>query len=374
MSQCNKWSARCWNSLVKADREYHEQNGKYMNRSQLQTFVKGITPLHAAGNQHVYIKYYTSRDAMFQSIKAKHENSSKVKLPYKEKNFYVTGWNPYCMRIDYKESKIYLAKARNSNGEIQTPVCYNAKSIPRNIVEIELVWRNKLYLAIKYKSPKTEDEVTDKNVAAIDFGEIHSITSIDNNGNAIIITGRKLRSIRRLHDKELGKLYEKLSHCKYRSNQYIKYMDAISKLSLKTDRQVLDCVHKITKLYEDYCVKNGISKVYYGDLDSCTRNTKERIGKVVGQKLNNWNYGELTLQLENKLSRHGIELVKVSEAYSSQTCPHCGERHKPTNRNYKCECGYEMHRDIVGAMNILNFNEKDIHIEKYKEMKYLRIE
>ena len=135
----------------------------------------------------------------------------------------------------------------------------------------------------------------------------------------------------------------------------------------------MDCVHKISKLYLDYCIENGISKVYYGDLDSCTRNTKERVNKLVGQKLNDWCYGLLMLQLENKLSRYGIELVKVSEAYSSQTCPHCGHRHKPTGRNYECQCGYKQHRDVVGAMNILNFNEKDIQLEKYNNLKYLRI-
>ena len=94
---------------------------------------------------------------------------------------------------------------------------------------------------------------------------------------------------------------------------------------------------------------------------------------MTGQKLRDWCYGLLTLQLENKLSRYGIELVKISEAYSSQTCPRCGRRHKPVGRNYECQCGYKQHRDLVGAMNILNFNEKDVHIEEYVTKKYLRI-
>ena len=98
------------------------------------------------------------------------------------------------------------------------------------------------------------------------------------------------------------------------------------------------------------------------------------MSKTVNHKLNEWNYGLLTLQLENKLSRYGIKMVKISEAYSSQTCPHCGYRHKPVNRNYECQCGYKQHRDIVGAINILNFNEKDIHIERYKKLSYLRID
>ena len=123
----------------------------------------------------------------------------------------------------------------------------------------------------------------------------------------------------------------------------------------------------------DYCIENGISKVYYGDLDSCTRGHSDDNSKYINQKLRDWCYGQLTKQLENKLSRYGIELVKVSEAYSSQTCPHCGNRHKPTGRNYECQCGYKQHRDVVGAMNILNFNEKDIKLEKYSSLKYLRI-
>ena len=217
-------------------------------------------------------------------------------------------------------------------------------------------------------------DIKTNNVAAIDLGEIHSISSIDNNGNAIIITGRKIRSLKRFQNKERWKLSSKRTHTTKGSKQYKKYTYAIYKLSQKTVFVILDCVHKISKLYLDYCIENGISKVYYGDLDSCTRNTKGRVNKLVGQKLNDWCYGLLTLQLENKLSRYGIELVKVSEAYSSQTCPHCGHRHKPTNRNYECQCGYTQHRDLVGAMNILNFNEKDIHIERYNNLKYLRID
>ena len=371
--QCRKWAGDCWNALVKADKDYYEENKKFMNRSQLQSFVKGLTPLHAAGNQHVYLEYFTSRDAMFRSRKAGHKNSNKVELPYKKKKYFVVGWNVFCYVIDYKNHKLKLAKKVDENGRPQKPVICSFKTMPKHVVEIELIYRDGLCLAIKYKEPKTNTDIKTNNVSAIDLGEIHSITSIDNNGNAIIITGRKIRSIKRLQNKEQAKLRSKRDKLTKGSRQYRKYSRAIYKLSVKTDKQILDCIHKISKLYLDYCIENGISKVYYGDLDSCTRNTKERANKLVGQKLNDWCYGLLMLQLENKLSRYGIELVKVSEAYSSQTCPHCGHRHKPTGRNYECQCGYKQHRDVVGAMNILNFNEKDVQLEKYNNLKYLRI-
>lgn len=371
--QCNKWAAQCWNEIVKADNECYKTTGKFMSRSEIQYFVKDRTPLHAVGNQHVFHKYYTSRDAMFKSMKTKHENSDKVRLPYKNKKYFVVGWTVFCYKIDYNNCKLYLAKKSIRNGVPRKPVCCSFKTMPKHVVEIELIYRDGLCLAIKYKEPKVNKNIDSNNVAAIDLGEIHSITSIDNNGNGLIITGRKIRSIKRLQNKEQAKLRSKRDKLTKGSRQYKKYSRAIYKLSVKTDKQILDCVHKISKLFLDYCIENNISKVHYGDLDSCTRNTKERVGKVVGQKLNDWCYGLLTLQLENKLSRYGIEFVKVSEAYSSQTCPHCGHRHKPSGRNYECQCGYKQHRDLVGAMNILNFNEKDIHIEKYQNLKYLRI-
>ena len=371
--QCSKWSADCWNEIVKVDKETYKETGKFMTRSQIQSFVKNITPLHAVGNQHVFLKYFSARDAMFRSKSAGHENSNKVELPYKEKKQFVVGWNVFCYVIDYKNHKLKLAKKVDENGRPQKPIICSFKTMPKHVVEIELIYRDGLCLAVKYKEPKTNTDIKTNNVAAIDLGEIHSITSIDNNGNAIIITGRKIRSIKRLQNKEQAKLRSKRDKLTKGSRQYRKYSRAIYKLSVKTDKQILDCVHKISKLYLDYCIENGISKVYYGDLDSCTRGHSDDMSKYTNQKLRDWCYGLLTLQLENKLSRYGIELVKVSEAYSSQTCPHCGHRHKPTSRNYECQCGYKQHRDVVGAMNILNFNEKDIQLEKYNNLKYLRI-
>lgn len=373
LMRCSKWAGDCWNEIVKADKEFTKNNGRVMNKKELQSFVKNITPLHAVGNQHVYLKYFTARDAMFNSMKAGHKNSKKVKLPYKKKKYFVVGWNVFCYSIDYKKHELRLAKKVDENGKYQKPIICSFKTMPKHVVEIELIYRDGLCLAIKYKEPKTNTNIKTNNVAAIDLGEIHSITSIDNNGNAIIITGRKIRSIKRLQNKEQAKLRSKRDKLTKGSRQYRKYSRAIYKLSVKTDKQILDCVHKISKLYLDYCIENGISKVYYGDLDSCTRGHSDDMSKYTNQKLRDWCYGLLMLQLENKLSRYGIELIKVSEAYSSQTCPHCNHRHKPTGRNYECQCGYKQHRDVVGAMNILNFNEKDIQLEKYSNLKYLRI-
>jgi putative transposase len=85
-----------------------------------------------------------------------------------------------------------------------------------------------------------------------------------------------------------------------------------------------------------------------------------------------WRFGLIMLKLEYKLFQYDIKLIKINEAYSSQTCPNCGKCKKPTSRNYECKCGYKQHRDIVGAINILNFNT-DCKLQRYAKKEYLQI-
>ncbi len=377
--QCNKYSAIIWNACVEADWEYRDIFNKSLTQSQLQFMMKKSVPHILANSINiVIIKYITARDAMFKSIKVKHENSNKVRLPYKEKKFFNTGWTYQNIKI-YKD-KGYLTLAKpvlpddQGVNRKQKPIKCHLKNIPDNIVEIELIYRNGLKLAIKTKQENDNVLIQSNNESAIDLGEIHSITAIDNNENAIIITGRKIRDIKRLRNKELGKLRSRQSKCVKYSNQYNKYSKAMRNLKYNTDNKILDAVHKTTKLYLDYCLQNNISTVYYGDLDSCTRNTEKegRGSKKTRQKLSQWSYGLIMLQLQNKLSRHDIKLIKVKEYWTSKKCPCCGKLNSPKGRNYQCDCGYVMHRDINGSINILNDNSQH-KITKYSNLKYLRI-
>jgi len=377
--QCNKYSAIIWNNCVKADQEYYKENKKYLTQSQLQFMMKKSVPIILANSINiVIIKYITARNAMWNSIKIKHENSKKVKLPYKEKKYFNTGYTYQNIKVNKEKGYLTLAKPvlpdEQGINRKQKPMKCHLKEIPDNIVEIELVYRNGLYLLIKTKQQNDNILIQSENEASIDLGEIHSITSIDNNENAIIITGRKLREIKQLRNKHLGKLKSRQSKCVKGSKQYKKYSRAIKNLILKSNNKILNITHKITKLYLDYCIKNNIGKVYYGDLDSCTRNTKKekRGGKKVHQKLSQWNYGQIMRELTNKLSRYDIKLIKVKEYYTSKKCPVCKTLNTPKGRNYICECGYSIHRDVNGAINILNDNS-EFNIIEYKELKYLQI-
>lgn len=374
--KCNGRSAEVWNLCVQLDREYQKKHGKPINKTELQKQTKNCVALHAKGIQHVAHRYLLARDSMWASIKAKHENSHKVKLPYRRKKYFTTGWDSQSIKVDYDKGIIKLSKPKteiNGNMRVLKPIKCYSKLIPQGIVEIELVWKGKLYLAIKYKEQIKYPQIKSNNSAAIDLGEIHSITSIDNNGHAIIITGRQMRSFKRFRNKQQAELRGRMSKCTKYSNQWWKYNKAMEKLRHKTNYKLNDALHKTTRHYVNYCLSNDISKVYYGDLDSLTRDTKKRMGNKVGQKIGEWEYGELMKILGYKLSRHGVELLKVKEYYTSQKCPNCKSLNKPSGRNYQCSCGYTQHRDIVGAINILNDNDGQ-NVTKYSNLKYLQID
>lgn len=368
LKELNKVSANVWNYCVKIDKEYKESIGKSMGLSLLESSTKQKFPIHAKGIHHIVFKYYYARAAMWNSRKAKHSNSYKVELPHKEKKYLPTGWDNQAIFPNYKKR---IIKLTTTKGRKQV-ICH-VKSMPKNIVEIELVYKDKYYLSIKYKEENNINLIQSDNVASIDLGEIHAIVGIDNNKNAIIITNRKVRSLIRLKDKRQGELKSLQSRCVKYSKKYKKYAKAIWKIKFEFDRKINDAIHKQTKSYIDYCLRNNINKVFYGDLDTTTRGSKGKLNNNINHKLNMWRFGQIMLQLENKLSRYGIKLLKVKEYYTSQKCPCCGEIKKQSNRNYMCDkCGYTQHRDIVGSMNILNDNT-EYHVEKYDSKVYLQI-
>jgi putative transposase len=366
----NKLSADVWNHCVLLDAEYYINHKRYLTQNELQNLLKGFVKLHSKNIQHIILKYNQARTDMFNSIKLRHKNSRTVKLPYKHKNFMPTGWDYQAFSVDYESQIIRLGSIKG-----KAPIFIKGYNLPQNIVEIELVYDGEYRLSLKYKIDNNVRVIQSNNSSAIDLGEIHAIASIDNNRNAIIITGRKLRSISRLRNKEQGRIRQRMSKTVKGSKQNKKYRNAISSMKFKNERQTKDCVHKITKHYVNYCVEHNVAIVYYGDLDSSTRNTKKggKINRANRQKLSQWNYGQVVSQLQNKLLRFGVKMVKVKEYNTTKKCPVCETLNKTKGREYKCKCGYKNHRDLNGAINILNDNNcYGYKINSCNTFKYLR--
>jgi putative transposase len=87
------------------------------------------------------------------------------------------------------------------------------------------------------------------------------------------------------------------------------------------------------------------------------RNIRQNVGytKESNQKIHQMTSGQARAMIEYKSAKHGMEAAIIDESYSSRTCPKCIGRKKdaPEGRNFVCpKCGFEYHRDGVGAANI----------------------
>jgi putative transposase len=76
--------------------------------------------------------------------------------------------------------------------------------------------------------------------------------------------------------------------------------------------------------------------------------------------MSQWDHGKVRQYVKYKAEAEGIAVKLEDEADTSQTCPHCGHRHKPRGRIYRCPCcGFQAHRDVVGQVNILSIFKHD---------------
>ena len=362
---CNRISALVWNKILDLQRE------KLRSKNELQKALKGLYPINSQSVQAVTDKYF----AACLATKEARESGLTNKYPWRRKRNYPTTWKADSFK--FKGHKLNLSLGMFA-GKKQLPI---KLKLPKSTFEklsgvklqqISLIWDGWLKLAIvvddgKELAPAVKTDIS----CGIDLGEIHSIAAFKREGNAIIITGRLLRSVKQHQLKKLAELESKLSKCRKDSRRCKKLSRAKWRILQKTNAQIRDINHKITRSFVKWAVENNVSKVYVGNPEGVQRKKRR---KVVSQKLSRWNFGKHLEYLNYKLAAVGITLEKINEEYSTQTCPQCGRRNKCNSRNYRCSCGYKAHRDIHGARNILSLGLKGriCLTTPIKEQKYLR--
>jgi putative transposase len=368
--ECNQISAEIWNECLTTAKNYSLQNDdRWIGKTQLQAALKNKFPLHSQSVQSVCHKHLFSRESAHQ---AKNKGMNN-KYPYKKKKYFNTKWVDQAFRIKGNTIELSLGILNNRR---QQPIKITVPNLPdADIKEIELVFDRKLMIALSYDDGNATAENTGTAIVGVDLGEIHSITATTTENRAVIITGRKIRSIHRLRNKKLAEIQRLMSKCKKGSRQWKKYNRAKRYILSKSERQMNDAIHKTTRNFVQWCAANSVKEIVVGKVEGVQRNTRKKRSKKVSQKLSNWSFGKIQKQLTYKLEEHGTQVETIDESYTSQQCPCCSRRKKTSTRNYKCSCGYEEHRDVHGSKGILSkYLHGDIrYLGETKQVKYLRI-
>lgn len=131
-----------------------------------------------------------------------------------------------------------------------------------------------------------------------------------------------------------------------------KKLNAIKKLKDTEQRWMQDQDHKISRSIVSFAVQNNVSVIRMEKLANI-RNTA-RTSRKNEKNLHTWSFYRLAQYIEYKAQMEGIQIEYVNPKYTSQKCPECGTLNKARDRKYQCKCGFKTHRDILGAINIIN--------------------
>ena len=244
---------------------------------------------------------------------------------------------------------------------IEFPVIVNGKS-KRISVSVKLTERQKslfsdaklgtmriviknytLVAQIVYEVAEPELK-TDGNIMGIDLGIKCPAVSYCSDGNVKFYgNGRKNKYMRRHY----AYLRKKL--------QTSKKIKAVKRINDKEQRIMRDIDHKLSHDIVKTAMEHNVKVIKLERLQNIRSTTRK--SRKNNHSLHTWSFYRLAQFIEYKAKLAGISVEYVNPAYTSQTCPICGHVHHADDRNYTCECGFHIHRDLLGAMNICNSTE-----------------
>ena len=202
---------------------------------------------------------------------------------------------------------------------------------------------DKIVAQIVYDIPVSEYS-DHGNTMGIDLGiKCPAVSYISDGSVKFYGNGRKNKYMRR-HYKYLRQKLQKAKH-----------MNAVQRINNKEQRIMKDIDHKLSHCIIETAVSHNVNTIKLERLANIRATT--RTSRKNNPSLNTWSFYRLAQYIEYKAKIAGIKVEYVNPAYTSQTCPVCGHVHHANDRDYVCKCGFHIHRDLLGAMNICSSTE-----------------
>jgi len=186
--------------------------------------------------------------------------------------------------------------------------------------------------------------------AGIDLGVNNLMAVYVENGESFLVNGRPLKSIAFYWQKKIADYQSKLNKSGTKTSRKLKRMHEKAKLQAKhyintAVRQTVKRLHEL-----------GVSRIVVGHPKEIARepNKSKKQNFILSHV---WRFNYVLKRLKEVSEEYGIRVEVVNEAFTSQTCPLCGQRHangRIFRGLFKCRReGVVMNADLVGAFNIL---------------------
>ena len=231
--------------------------------------------------------------------------------------------------------------------------CLRKKTQESEIKQLKIYRHDNNYFAsIIYERKEDNLKDMDKNrILSIDLGKknLLSIYDVENN-RGIVYSSKYLSKNQKFLDKRIDELKSLRDTKKKNSKKYKQINNKLKKIYSKKKTQTNLTLQKVTK-----DLSNENKTILIGELTNLKKNIKSNFKSLNRQMQNNWNLQTFIHLLEYKCKLKGNQVVKVNEAWTSKTCCKCGSINHDldlSDRQYICDCGNDINRDINGAINI----------------------
>jgi putative transposase len=342
------------------------RSGNWLSSVELGKMFKRQYGLHSQTIQALAQKLEANMD----TAGALRKKDPEARYPYRDKYYQTVVW---------KESAI----RRTDDGRL---LLSNGKKVPKlslavpgeyeyaDIRKIELTWRAGHYeLCLTIDTGMENPPLKESGQAAgVDLGEVNIAAVTTEAGDSLVVSGRGLRSDKRLRNKRHAGLSSLIARCKPGSKRQRKLMRSKAKASAKLRRQQRDILHKASRLVVEFCQANDVRLMAVGDVRDIQDGVD--LGRKNNQKVSQWAHGQFVHYLAYKARQHGMKVKQIPEDFSTRTCSFClrVKTYAPQGRVYTCpRCGAVIHRDVNGASNICSrerygsYGKVQAHTTKY---------
>jgi putative transposase len=331
-------AARLWNDMVKRHHRIRRMGWQWPTKQRWEQWgARRFPNLHSQSVQQIIQEFLEAVNATRQLRKHDHPEANYPWKLFHYRDIVYT--NQAARLVEDKHGRLLiLPNGKSGRLTVRIPA---AVQFPGRIMEIRLAYGKLLVVC------EVPDEVRlSQTTIGVDLG-VNTLIAATDGMKAVLISGREAKATVQWRNKKLASLVSKQSKHQRGSRRHKRLQRRKYKLLDKSRNRIKDTIHKATKIVRDEFPN---AAVYVG---KPFNSAAQKIGRITAQQVSSASNARIIQQLDYKTSG----ALQVSEHYSSQTCPVCGERQK-CRRTYSCkQCGYTAPRDVVGAVNILSIGK-----------------
>jgi putative transposase len=339
-------AGRCWSDLVQAHVAARSQS-IWLTETDLNTQTKGgVYALHSQSIQFLAQQLLANVATARQNRAA---GDTQANYPHRDKPFQTVVWKGQWIRM--VDGQLILPNGRKQR-DLILPL--PSRFQQATIRQVALLWRaDHFEIALTIEEPPNPPARPDGISAGVDLGEINVAAIVTERGDALVLNGRYLRSVKRLRNKRHSTLNAKLSRCRKGSRRYTRLKRRKAQASAQFYRQQRHILHTASRRLAGFAREQGVTQLAIGDVRDIANGTDK--GRKTNQKLSQWARGQFERYVEYKVRRFGGSTGHAPEDFSTRTCSVCRHVHScaPRGRVLSCSgCGAIVHRDANGGANI----------------------